>query len=143
MRRVLVLLMLSCVPAMAQAVAPPDLATLEQRTARRFPQPVRVGDLIGRAVLAPSESQTVLGRVASVVKSRDGHLRMVMRYGGVFGIGPRRIAVPIEAMALLGDVVVAVDYTDAQLAALPDATDQAGALGPDATIRMGLVKPYH
>ena len=142
MRKILVVLMLMGVSAHAQP-APPDLATLEQRTARRFPQPVRVGDLIGRDVLAPSENQAVLGRVAALVKDADGHVRLVVRYGGVLGVGARPIAVPLEAMALLGDVVVCVDYTTAQLTALPDAPDSAGALGPDEMVRMGLVKPYH
>ena len=42
---------------------PPPGMSLTESAAMRFPQPVRVGDLIGREVLRPVESQDVLGRV--------------------------------------------------------------------------------
>ena len=42
---------------------PPPGMSLAESTAMRFPQPVRVGDLLGREVLRPVESQDILGRV--------------------------------------------------------------------------------
>src|SRR5215469_7111364 len=42
---------------------PPPGMSLAESAAMRFPQPVRVGDLLGREVLRPVESQDVLGRV--------------------------------------------------------------------------------
>jgi hypothetical protein len=131
--------------ARAQAVPPlPDAATLAARAAKRFPQPVRVGDLIGRDVLQPLESQPVLGRVAAVVRGADGRLDFVVAYGGLLGLGARPIAVPADAMALLGQYVAILDFTPAQLATFP--TADAAALAPlpsDTVIRVALTKPFH
>ena len=46
---------------------PPPGMSLAESAAMRFPQPVRVGDLLGRDVLRPVESQDVLGRVRELV----------------------------------------------------------------------------
>lgn len=110
--------------------------------AARFPQPVRVGDLIGRNVLQPVEAQPVLGRVEAIVQQPDGALELVMRRGGVFGIGARLVAVPLGTAALLGEYVAMMDLTPAQLDALPTAMP-GPPLPPDATVRMGLVRPFH
>ena len=120
---------------------PPGLA---ERAARRFPQPVRVGDLIGRQVLEPTEAQPVLGRVAAVARRGDGGLDLIVRFGGVLGIGARPIAVPVEAVALLGEHVAVIDFTPEQLGTFP-AVDGAGTgtLPPGDTIRVGLVRPFH
>ncbi len=143
MRLVLLLISLTfAAPALAHPGPPPTLAVLQQREAKRFPQPVRVGDLIGQRVLEPSESQGVLGRVEAITKRPDGGLDLVMSFGGILGLGARSIAVPIEAMAVLGPQVVAVDYSKKQLGALPTATETA-ALGPNEIIRVGIVRPYH
>ncbi|HYZ64427.1 MAG TPA: hypothetical protein VE650_18405 [Acetobacteraceae bacterium] len=139
-RRLLLIGLTAAVPASAQA---PDRASLAEHAARRYPQPVRVGDLIGREVLEPKESQTVLGRVAAIRRAQDGGIDLVMRYGGLLGFGTRLISVPIEAVALLGEYVAMVGLTPDQLAALPTAPEQGTALGPDETIRVGLVRPFH
>ena len=118
-----------------------DLAAL---AARRFPQPVRVGDLINRTVLQPLESRPVLGRVAQVIRISNGKEEIVMRYGGFLGFGGRYIAVPIEAMALLGNELEVLDYTPAQLNAFPTYTGAGKApLAADDVIRMGLARPSH
>ena len=130
-------------PTVAHAAGPPPLSVLQERAAKRFPQPVRVGDLIGQQVLEPSEREGVLGRVEAITRRPDGGLDLVMRYGGVFGVGARPVAVPIEAVALLGPYVVAADYSKQDLAALPAATQTGAALGPNDVIRVGIVRPYH
>ncbi len=136
------LLLLAGAPALAQPSAP--AAGQAARTARRFPQPVRVGDLIRRQVLRPVEQQDVLGRVADVVRRPDGTVLIVVDQGGVLGRGTRPVAVPAEGMALLGEYVALMDLTPAQLRELPS-FDPAGTapLRPDETIRMGLVRPFH
>ena len=120
---------------------------LAERAAKRFPQPVRVGDLIGRQVLQPTEAQHVLGRVAAIVRHDDGSMDMIVRFGGTLGIGTRLIAVPIEAVALLGEYVAIVDFTPDQLQGFPTAPDASAdatkALPPDNIIRVGLAKPFH
>jgi hypothetical protein len=66
-----------------------------------------------------------------------------MSYGGLLGIGARLIAVPIEAVALLGELVVVMDLSPQQLDLFPTAPAEGGLLGADETIRVGLVKPFH
>ena len=147
-RHLLLLLALAPAVAEAQATAPPApvpaAPTPAERAAKRFPQPVRVGDLIGRQVLRPTETQSVLGRVAAITRRADGGIDVVVRFGGVLGLGTRLIAVPVEAVALLGEHVVAMDLTPEALQALPTVDGRgAGPLAPDEFIRVGLTKPSH
>jgi hypothetical protein len=119
-------------------------ADIASEAARRFPQPVRVGDLIERAVVEPGESRTLLGRVSQVIRLRGGGEAIVMKFGGFLGFGGRYIAVPVEAVALLGDEVVIDDLTPEKLRALP-AYDPAGnlPLAPDSVIRIGVEREVH
>jgi hypothetical protein len=119
------------------------MATLAERAAKRFPQPVRVGDLIGRQVLEPTEAQHVLGRVAAIVRHDDGTMDMIIRFGGMLGIGTRLIAVPIEAVALLGEHVAIIDFTPEQLQGFPTAPQTDPSLPVSNIIRVGLAKPFH
>jgi hypothetical protein len=123
---------------------PPTGMSLAQSTAMRFPQPVRVGDLLGREVLRPVESQDVLGRVRRLVRDRDGQIMVVVDFGGFLGFGARPIAVPVDAMVLLGKDMEIVAYTPDQLRQFPTfspagTTDVAN----DTTIKVGLAKPSH
>jgi hypothetical protein len=79
---------------------PPPGMSLAESAAMRFPQPVRVGDLLGRQVLRAVESQDVLGRVRRVVRDRNGQIMVVVDFGGFLGFGSRSIAVPVDAMVL-------------------------------------------
>ncbi|TLU71964.1 hypothetical protein [Lichenicoccus roseus] len=118
--------------------------SLRQSAAMRFPQPVRVGTLIGRDVRRPVASQQPLGTVRDVVRGADGGIEMVIRYGSWLGIGGRLIAVPVDAMVLLGDVVEPVAYSVKQLDALPDfEAASAQPLPREAVIEVGLAKPSH
>ncbi len=142
-RTLAVLLPFICAPAMAQQPAPPEPAVVA-RAAGRFPQPVRVGDLLRRQLLRPVEQQNVLGRVERVVRRPDGAVLVVVSLGGVFGLGTRPVAVPVEATALLGEHLALMDLSPEQLGALPT-FDGAGAapVPPGETIRVGLVRPFH
>lgn len=125
------------------ALSPPTLSPSE-RAARRFPQPVRVGDLLGRQVLRPVEEQTVLGRVRGVARRADGALLIVVGEGGVLGFGSRPVAVPAEAVALLGEYVALVGLSPEQLRALPTFESTGAAPVPaNDTVRIGLVRPFH
>lgn len=118
--------------------------SLAEAAARRFPQPVRVGDLLRRKVLRPLESQPSLGTVRAVVARPDGMVEVVLDYGGIFGFFTRPIAVPVEAMALLGQYMVMSGFTPEQLEALPDFEEtRATPLAADAIIRVALAKPAH
>ena len=123
---------------------PPSGMSLAQSSAMRFPQPVRVGKLLHRTVLLPVESQTVLGRVAQVVRNDQGMIEVVVAYGGFLGIGRRPIAVPLDATVLLGRDMEIVAYTSQQLRRLPTfAAAGTVPLPPDTVVRVGLAKPSH
>ena len=128
--------------APAEPVAAPG-ATPTTAAARRFPQPVRVGDLIHRPVLEPVVSRRILGHVERVVRLDAGREAIVMTYGGLWGIGVRRIAVPLEAMALLGSEVEVLDFTPRQLDGFPTYDGRGRTLGGAEIIQMGLAHPAH
>ena len=123
---------------------PPTGMTLAKSAAMRFPQSVRVGDLIDRDVLQPVESQNVLGTVRQVVLEPKGTIEVVINYGGFLGFGTRPIAVPVDAMVLVGQVMEVVAFTPEQLGQF--ATFSTGDTTPvpaDTIIKVGLAKPSH
>ena len=136
-------------PALAQSPMPggmpaPAGMSLAQSAAMRFPQPVRVGNLLHELVLRPVESQVILGRVHAVIRTADGEIAVVMNVGGFYGYGGRLIAVPIDAMVLLGQVMEVVAYTPKELAGFPTFTATGTTpVPPDTIIKVGLAKPSH
>ena len=126
----------------AQQPAPPgsDQAAF---AAKRFPQPVRVGDLIHRTVLEPTESRSILGQVELVVRLSDGTNAIIIKYGGFWGLGGRDIAVPLNTMVLLGAEVEVLDLTPEQLRGFPNYDGTGVELGADEIIHMGLAHPSH
>ena len=134
-------------PMMAQAphgMAPaaPMPTEAEARMQRRFPQPVRVGDLIGLPVLDDNDS--TLGHVREVVRGPDGKIRLIVSYGGWLGgwlnWGGRPVAVPIELVGILGRQIAAIDMPRQEFAAAPTWTPggtAGGAAGGDQPIPAG------
>ncbi len=130
-------------PGFAQP-AQPVAGTLAQQAARRFPQPVAAGALAGRTVLQPLESQPILGTVTAIVQRPDGALEAVLRYGAVLGLGGRPIAVPLDAMTLLGAQMEVVGFTPKQLDAFPRFDPaSAQAVPPGMVLHVGLSRPSH
>src|SRR5262249_47935065 len=85
------------------APAPQDMvpqtpmpSSAEARMQMRFPQPVRVGDLIGLPVL--DDDDTTLGHVREVVRDPQGKIRLIVSYSRWWGLGGRPVAVPIEVV---------------------------------------------
>ena len=146
---VLVLLCIGGAASFAQShnaggMPPPSGMTMPDYARHRFPQPVRVGQLVGEAVQQPVESQTLLGRVRAVVRAPDGELGVVVHYGGFRGIGGRDILVPLDAMALLGPVMEITGFAPRVLDRFPDYRPAGETvLGPDSVVRVGLAKPSH
>jgi hypothetical protein len=136
-------------PAHAQSATPggmppPPGMSLADSAAMRFPQPVRVGDLIGREVLRPVESQDVLGRVRRLVRDRNGQIMVVVDFDGFLGFGSRPIAVSVDAMVLLGQDMEVVAFTPKQLQQFPTFSPSGTTDVPDDTIiKVGLAKPSH
>src|SRR5262245_59866862 len=82
-------------PAQAQAELSPA-----QKMQRRYPQPVRVGDLVGLPVL--DFDDRTLGYIAAVVRTADGKIKLIVPYGDFLGWRRRPVAVPIEVVAIAG-----------------------------------------
>ncbi len=110
---------------------------------RRFPQPARVGFLIGLPVLDWNDN--TLGHVQRVVRSGDGRIQLIVRYGGWFGwIGwwQRPVAVPIEAVALLGRHVAVLDITVEELRRAPDwrMSGESREIDPAETVQVAITR---
>ena len=92
----------------------------------------------------PVESQDVLGRVRSVVRDRNGQIMVVIDFGGFFGFGTRPIAVPVDAMVLLGQDMEIVAFTPKQLQQFSTFSPSGTTDVPnDTIIKIGLAKPSH
>lgn len=123
-----------------QAAEPaPPADTLETRWARRFPQKVRVGDLIGLAVL--DDNDVTLGHVQKVVRTPQGKIELIVSYSKWFGWFGRPVAVPIEAVAALGRQLASIEMQPNQYEAAP--TWRAGqdqVIPDDEIIRIALTR---
>ena len=69
-----------------KAMAAQDMAAAE-RMRRRFPQAVRVGDLIGLPLL--DDGDRTLGYVRQVVRTPQDKIELIVAYGGCLGWGAR------------------------------------------------------
>jgi hypothetical protein len=113
--------------------------TPEERMNRRFPQKVRVGDLLGLALL--DEDDRTLGHVEKVLRTHDGKVVLVMIYGSWFGLGGRPIAIPLEAVAILGRHIDVLDISRNDFGSLPTWQDGgATAIPPEETIRIAITR---
>jgi PRC-barrel domain len=131
---------------LAQAMVPPTGADdaskpmpMQERMQRRFPQPVRVGDLIGLRVLDDSDS--TIGFVRHVVRTAQDKIELIIAYGSWFGWGARLVAVPVEVIGIEGRLLASLDMPRVEYAKAP--TWQVGAatvLPDDATIRVALAR---
>ncbi|HEX9146658.1 MAG TPA: PRC-barrel domain-containing protein [Candidatus Binatia bacterium] len=100
----------------------------EAKMARRFPQKVRVGDLIGLPVL--DDDDVTLGRVQKVVRTQEGKIRLIVSYSKWFGWFGRPVAVPIEVVTILGRQIDSLDMRPKEYEAAP-----TWSQGQDQTIR--------
>ncbi len=112
-------------PAGEPAPAPQDDLP-EAKMARRFPQPVKVGDLIGLPVL--DDNDVTLGHVQQVVRNPQGKIKLIVSYSKWFGWFGRPVAVPIEVVAILAKQIASVDMEPPDYAEAP--TWKAGADTP-------------
>jgi hypothetical protein len=117
--------------------------TPEQRMARRYPQPVRVGDLVGLPVL--DEGSSTLGYIREIVRTSEDKIVLVVPYRGWFGWasvdwGRKVVAVPLETVAIIGRQVKAIDFSREDFATAPVYSSSAKALPPDETIRIAVAR---
>ena len=131
---------------LAQAMVPPtgmDDANkpmpMVERMNRRFPQPVRVGDLIGLPVL--DDRSSTLGFVRQVVRTATGNIQLIVSYSRWFGWFGRPVAVPIEAVAILARQIASVEMQPPEYAKAPTWMPGADQRLPDNdTIRIALTR---
>lgn len=131
---------------LAQAMVPPTgmeeekkPMTPAERMRARFPQPVRVGDLIGLPLL--DDSSCTLGRVREVVRTADDKIELIVAYGGLLGWGARLVAIPIEVVGIQGRELASLDMPRSEYVKAPTWRN-AGAqrLPDDATIKIALAR---
>jgi hypothetical protein len=99
---------------------------------RRFPQKVKVGDLIGLPML--DDSDVTLGRVQRVVRTPEGKIKLIVGYGKWFGWFGRPVAVPIEVVAILARQIASLDMPPQEYDAAPTWTEGKDAPIPDSEI---------
>lgn len=121
------------------AAEAPDGLTPEQRMQRRFPQPARVGDLIGLPLL--DDADRTIGRVERVVRTAEGRILLIARRGAWLGIGGELVPVPIETVAMLGAQIAVLDIPRSDFLTLATwRGDGAMPVGPDEIIRVALTR---
>jgi len=110
---------------------------MKERYQKRFPQPARVGDLIGMPVL-DLYSKT-LGYVRRVVRNSAGEIRFIVDYSQWWGWFGRPVAVPLEALGIEGGQLVSIAMSPSEYAAAPTWHDTAATpLADDAIVRVAL-----
>jgi hypothetical protein len=129
---------------LAQAMIPPSgmmdaqhPMPMNQRYLRRFPQPARVGDLIGLPVL--DLNSWTLGNVRQVVRTPGGDIKFIVSYSRWWGWFGRLIAVPLEALGIQGRQLVSLDMPPSEYDTAPTWRDTEGTPLPvDATVQVAL-----
>jgi len=131
---------------LAQAMVPPTGTMdaqhpmpMNERMLGRFPQPVRVGDLIGLPVL--DQDASTLGYVRQVVRTPQGKIELVVSYSRWWGWFDRRVAVPIEAVGIEGRQLVSLDMPRSEYVSAPTWRNaDARPLPADAMIKIALAR---
>ena len=129
-------------PQDAQPKADKD-RTPEERMNRRYPQPVRVGFLIGLPML--DERDSTYGYIRDVVRTPANKIALVVPYRDWLGWAPtdwgrKTVAVPIETVAILARQVAALDFSRDDFAAAPAYGAQGTPLSADETVRIAVYR---
>ncbi len=123
----------------------PELSP-EQKMQTRFPQPAKVGHLIGLPVLDGNDS--TIGYVQQVARTPENKIVLIVPYGKWFGWardggplawGRRPVAVPIEVVAILGRQINAIDMDREAFEKAPTwVARQSQPIPRDETIKIAL-----
>jgi PRC-barrel domain len=121
----------------AQTVEPAP--TPEQRMQARFPQPARVGDLIGLPVL--DDRARTLGYVREIVRTDEDKIQLIVDYDGFLGWHSRPVAVPLEVVGIAGRHISSLDMPRHDYESAPTwKGTSAQALAADAVIKVALAR---
>jgi hypothetical protein len=125
------------------AMAAANMAA-DERMKRRYPQPIRVGALIGARV-SDNESRTI-GYVQRVVRTAQGQVDVVVDCCGWFGFGTHAVVVPIAVLGVFGREVASLDwprsaYDSAPVWQSPGGKEPGSTVLADAdTVRIALAR---
>ena len=125
--------------APAKAASDDDQESLspEEKMRRRFPQPVKVGFLIGLPLLDWDDS--TIGYVRHVVRTTEGKIQLIVNRGRLFGWGGPLVQVPIEAVAILARQIDLLDISLEEFRAAPVWSAAATQpIPPDETIKIAI-----
>lgn len=134
----------------AQATAPQDAQpgsdktlTPEERMKRRYPQPVKVGFLIGLPVL--DERDLTYGYIRDVVRTAEDKILLLVPYRAWLAWAPtdwgrKTVAVPIETVAILARQVAALDFSRDDFAAAPPYGGGGTPLPAEEVIRIAVYR---
>ena len=129
----------SASPSHADVVQPLEGESPEARMSRRYPQRIRVNDLLGIPVI--SDDRKVLGTVKEVSRTPQGKIVLIVAYSRWFGWFARDVAVPIEKVGILGRQVGSIDMGEAEYIAAPTWVRSGEIPIPaNETIRIALAK---
>ncbi len=113
--------------------------TPEQTFEDRYPQPVRVSDVVGKPMIQNDNAR--IGTVRHVARAPDGKLALIVPYGGVLGFGGRLVAVPLEAVGSIGTGIVSLDMEPEAYAAAPRWVQGDATILPlDAPMRIAICR---
>ena len=117
--------------------------TPEERMNRRYPQPVKVGFLIGLPML--DEGDSTYGYIREAVRTSEGKIVLVVPYRAWLGWAPtdwgrKDVAVPIETVAILARQVAALDFSREDFAAATAYTASGTVLPADETIKIAVYR---
>ncbi len=113
--------------------------TPESRFEDRYPQDVRVADVVGKPLL--EGDNTLVGKVKAVVRSPQGKVKLIVSSGGFLGFGGRLLAVPNESVASIGTAIISMDMDRAAYAAAATWTPGTDTiLPPDAAMRVAITR---
>jgi hypothetical protein len=116
-----------------------DAMTPEEKMNRRFPQPVRVGDLKSLRVL--DDQDVTIGFVRRVVRTPQGKVVLLVSQGGWFGWGERLVPAPIEVMAIFGRQLASLDMEPKEYASASTWVESGGTpISDDEIIRIALTR---
>lgn len=120
----------------------------EELMRRRYPQPIRVGDLIGLPVLDWEDS--TIGFVSQVVRTPEGKVQLIVPYSPWLGWarfaaspswGKRLVAVPLEKVAILARQLAALEMLRKDFDEAPTwASSQGTAIPPDDRIKIAITR---
>lgn len=124
----------------------PLAKTAEEKMKARFPQPAKVGDLIGLPLL--DKDDKTIGYVQHIAKTSNGKIEIVTQYGRWFGWlrypgfvddFRRPVAIPIEAVVILGRQINVLEMDRNQIDSAPTWSAQKGTpLATNEFIKIGL-----